>query len=228
MYKYILTLLILLLQIKDKNQKQKEKKMEKIEREIPFIEGESIFDYEQRLFAYTKEKYGKGIARAREFLSDELYLAFYKKGDIDSGSASLQELKDNLFAAKLMQKNVAWGNTEKAYSVGIDNIIADLEKAIKEFKCDVYALKKDSIFYFIAEKGGLKKYRVLKKKTYKTHFDTRVTFEVKELDTKSIIVGENQFWVFLYEELVKFAWDNEEEATAFYDEMLKNDSINCF
>lgn len=87
------------------------------------------------------------IKKAKDELSDELFLGLYKQGDLKQQTMSKEMWGYYLEAIKEMEQDKNWGECEQAYANGIKNIRTDIENIIKNMKLDIASLKKGDEVY---------------------------------------------------------------------------------
>jgi hypothetical protein len=167
-------------------------------------------------------------------LSDELFLAFYKPGTIKPGEYSKEQVEVYLEAATRMSKDKSWGNTEKAYEIGIGKLIKDCENALKNMKCDMTKWEIGTDFWTgeVTTMLGnqltfdIKHWEITAIRTFETMFQYKTIYEVKALDVRHTINTTGN-WVFLKDELYDIAWDSEDEIYA-YEEKWRETEPKAF
>jgi hypothetical protein len=143
--------------------------------------------------------YKEQVTKAKEELSDELFLGFYKVGQLSSEDMSKDNWYIYLDAIKEMELDESFGNCEKIYAKNIIKIRADIEKILEDWTIDIVSLEVGSFIYSleISEMRGHDFYQIHKWKitgireyTRSMH-GTRKIFEVSEVDYGSICIGES-------------------------------------
>ena len=149
------------------------------------------------------------LKKIKEHFSDELFLAFYKKGNFKHYYYTKKEFQNILKVFKEMSLDKSNENYEKIYEKNILIIIKDIEYILKKWKFDVKSLKKGSIFYtFKNEKYSvIQKWKIKKILNYNNlYFGTKKMFEVEQLDFESMIVDKkNNIFLFNSDELFQYA-----------------------
>lgn len=184
----------------------------------------------------AQKLYKDAVKKAKDEMSDELFLGFYKKGQLTSDNMSKDEWLIHLEAIKEMEQDKSWGECEKAYSNGIEKIRADIESILENWTIDIAILEKGSEFYTMEISnmmGSIKFYHIHKwevigiRKYKNSSAGTRKIFEVEERNYGNVNVGKHSpaddyyiQWCFTDEEMLERAQETDvkfKEQSDHYD-----------
>jgi hypothetical protein len=198
---------------------------EEVDDECENNKGETAWEYEQRRKKEITEQYNANIAKYYIALNDELETAFYKKGTYKSSDSSLQDFKDFLTAINIIMDDKGRNSCESAYDMGRLQMKEDIEKIIKDWKCDFTKFKIGTHFWtgIESELSGyntfnIRHYEIINIKKYENYLESRTVYEVIERGTEHCTVEDNKFWLFTKEELNGITWDNEEKIKIVEEE----------
>ena len=173
--------------------------------------------------------YKKAVKKAKEDMSCELFLGFYKVGQITAKDFDdLEDAQIHYSAILEMKEDKSWGDCEKAYSIGIDNIATDILGVVNSWKISIKDIKVGSIIYTKEiskmSRGDWHhghKWEVLETQTFnKSLSSSRSFFIVEEKDYNSVCIGKHQpgeyeiRTFFTCDELEEFGYDDSDKLEA--------------